>query len=249
MHSLPILILPGTLCTGAMFTHQIEQLSQYSNNISVVQFTTEATLPEMAALVISSTNQQPCAIIGFSMGGIVAAEVAKTHPHLIAKLALINSNSHADLPERKAGRAALIKQANEGQLSALIQNNFMPNYLYQQKDEYQKIIIDMALSLGEKCFAAQAMAIENRPDTLNVLKNLEADIVIISGLQDNICAVEHQLIMHKALPNSELLLLDECAHFSPLEQASKVSEALIQWYLLPLNDTQPTAQNTAAVKP
>lgn len=230
MHSLPILILPGTLCTGAMFTHQIEQLNKYCSNVSVVQFTREATLPEMAACVIKASNQKPCAIIGFSMGGIVAAEVAKTHPHLIAKLALINSNSHADLPERKAGRAELIKQANAGQLNSLIQNTFMPNYLHQQKSEHQKIIIDMALSLGERCFEAQVMAIEDRPDTLNTLKQLNADILIISGLEDKICPVEHQLHMHKSLLNSDLLLLEDCAHFSPLEQAEKVSNALTQWY-------------------
>jgi len=240
MHSLPILVLPGTLCTGAMFTHQIAQLNQHSENVSVVQFTDEATLPEMAAKVIKATNQKPCAIIGFSMGGIVAAEVAKTHPHLIAKLALVNSNSHADLPERKAGRVEHIKQANAGQLSTLIQNTFMPNYLYQQKSEHQKIIMEMALSLGEKCFAAQAMAIEDRPDTISVLQSLNADILIISGLEDKICPVEHQHYMHKSLPGSELVLLEKCAHFSPLEQASKVSEALTQWYLLPPKHTAHT---------
>ena len=39
-------------------------------------------------------------------------------------------------------------------------------------------------------------------------------------------------MMHKALAGSELILLDQCAHFSPLEQAEKVSQALIQWYSL-----------------
>ena len=63
MPTLPILILPGTLCTGAMFSHQITQLSQYSHQISVVQFTDEATLPEMAASVIKATGDQPCAIM------------------------------------------------------------------------------------------------------------------------------------------------------------------------------------------
>lgn len=231
MHSLPILILPGTLCTGAMFTHQINQLKKHCNQVSVVQFTQEATLAEMATLVIKATNDQPCAIIGFSMGGIVAEEVAKTHPHLIAKLALVNSNCHADLPERKAGRTAQIKQATDGQLAELIENTFMPNYLFKQNKNHQKLILDMALSLGEKCFAAQAMAIEDRPDTLNVLQQLNADILIISGKQDKICAVEHQHYMHESLPNSKLLLLDECAHFSPLEQAEKVSHALTLWYL------------------
>ncbi|XQW86338.1 alpha/beta fold hydrolase [Thalassotalea piscium] len=233
MTSLPILILPGTLCTGAMFTHQIETLRQHCNNVSVVQFTREATLSEMAALVINAAAEKPCAIIGFSMGGIVAAQVAKTHPQLIAKLALINSNSHADLPERKANRVEHIRKAREGQLVELIQQTFMPNYLYNQVATSQKIIVDMAISLGEQCFEAQTLAIEDRSDTLDVLKKITSDILLIGGLQDKICPAEHQFHMHKALPTSDLLLLGECGHFSPLDQTMKVSQALEQWYLLP----------------
>jgi len=236
MHSLPILFLPGTLCTGAMFTHQINQLKKHCNNISVVQFKQASTLKEMANLVIKAANNKPCALVGFSMGGIVAEEVAKTHPHLIAKLALVNSNCHADLPERKAGRAALIKEANDSRLAILIQNTFMPNYLYKQDKKHQKIIIDMALTLGEKCFEAQVTAIEDRPDSLHILQKLDADKLIIGGLQDKICNAEHQRYMHKSLPNSQLVLLDECAHFSPLEQAEKVSNALTKWYLYPISN-------------
>ncbi|PAJ76274.1 hypothetical protein CJF42_00865 [Pseudoalteromonas sp. NBT06-2] len=231
MSTLPILILPGTLCTEAMFTQQILHLKQFTDNVSVVQFTNETSLSEMADKVIQATHKQPVAIIGFSMGGIVALEVAKTHPHLIAKLAMVNSNCHADLPHRKANRSSQIKQAQSGELLSLIKDVFMPNYLNQQRSDWQKLIIDMALTLGTDCFSAQVMAIEDRPDGLHILQALAADILIIGGLQDNICPVEHQLEMHKALPDSDLILLGNCGHFSPLEQTDKVSNALSQWYL------------------
>jgi len=214
-----------------MFTQQVSHLKQFTDNISVVQFTNEASLSEMATKVIVATHGQPAAMLGFSMGGIVALEVAKTHPHLIAKLAMVNSNCHADLPQRKANRPSQIKQAQSGELLSLIRDGFMPNYLNQQREDWQKLIIDMALTLGADCFAAQAMAIEDRPDTLHILKRLAADILIIGGLQDHICPVAHQVEMHKSLPNSDLVLLGNCGHFSPLEQADKVSNALSQWYL------------------
>ncbi|WOH35779.1 alpha/beta hydrolase [Thalassotalea fonticola] len=231
MSALPILILPGTLCTRLMFEQQISCLKKHCDSVSVVQFTDEASLEEMAASVIAATKNQPAALIGFSMGGIVAMQLARTHPHLIGKLALINSNSHADLPERKAGRATQIQQAQTGKLSTLIGTDFMPNYLFQQQQSYRQLIVDMALSLGADCFAAQVMALEDRTDSLTVLQRLCADILIIGGQQDKICPPAHQFDMHTALPNSDLLLLGQCGHFSPLEQADKVSNALTQWYL------------------
>lgn len=231
MTQLPILFLPGTLCTGAMFSQQIQHLQQYCNDISVVQFTTEDTLTAMANKVITATKGKPCAIVGFSMGGIVALEVAKTHPQLIAKLALVNSNCHADLPERKAARGAQIARAISGQLTELMTETFLPNYLFKADRAHEQLILNMATTLGADCFAAQVIAIEDRPDALSVLTSLKSDIVIIGGKQDKVCPAEHQQMMHDNLPSSRLALLDECCHFSPLEQAEQVSNLLTQWYL------------------
>ena len=55
--------------------------------------------------------------------------------------------------------------------------------------------------------------------------------IVIGGLQDRICSSEHQIEIHNAVPGSELVLLDECGHFAPLEQPEKVTAALTQWYL------------------
>jgi pimeloyl-ACP methyl ester carboxylesterase len=214
-----------------MFSQQINQLQQYCQEITVVQFTTEKSLAEMANNVIKATKNKPCALIGFSMGGIVAAEIARTHPQLIAKLALVNSNCHADLAERKSARKAQITQAESGQLIELISTTFLPNYLFKADSAHEKLIIEMAKSLGADCFVAQVTAIEDRPDSLSVLQQLKNDILIIGGKQDKICPVEHQKMMHENLPKSKLQLLDQCAHFSPLEQADKVSNLLTHWYL------------------
>lgn len=231
MTQLPILFLPGTLCTGTMFIEQINQLKQYCQNITVVQFTTEKSLTEMANKVITATKNEPCAIIGFSMGGIVALEIARTHPQLIAKLALVNSNCHADLPERKIARKAQITQAKSGQLIELLSETFLPNYLFKADNAHEKLIIEMAKSLGADCFVAQVMAIEDRPDSLSVLQQLKSDILIIGGKQDKICPAEHQQMMHENLPGSHIQLLEQCGHFAPLEQGEKVSNLLTNWYL------------------
>jgi len=214
-----------------MFKQQISHLSKHCDNITVVQFTDQQSLTQMAKCVIDAAKKQPVALVGFSMGGIIAMEVARTHPELIAKLALVNSNSHADLPERKAGRIAHIEQARLGELESLVTNSFIPNYLYQYRLADADLIIQMATSLGASCFEAQVMAMQNRPDSLAVLQQLDCQTLIIGGLQDKICPPQHQFDMHRALPKSDLLLLGQCGHFSPLEQPEKVSNALCHWYL------------------
>lgn len=59
----------------------------------------------MADLAIDQIRHRDgAAIIGFSMGGMVAMEIARKTPQLVKKLALLNTNFHADLNDRKDAR-------------------------------------------------------------------------------------------------------------------------------------------------
>jgi pimeloyl-ACP methyl ester carboxylesterase len=94
---LPVLFIPGTLCTAAVFESQINELKPLAPQVDVVRFTLEDSISSMADTVIELIPPgSGAAIIGFSMGGMVAMELVRRAPELIKKLALINTNFHAD---------------------------------------------------------------------------------------------------------------------------------------------------------
>ena len=71
-----------------------------------VDFELEDSISLMAEKAIAMIpGDSGAAIIAFSMGGMVAMEIARQAPQRISKLALLNSNFHAD-PCRQAGSQA-----------------------------------------------------------------------------------------------------------------------------------------------
>ena len=67
-----------------------------------------------------STLHAPVIAVGFSMGGIVAAEMARWAPESITALGLIAHNASADLPERAAARPRQQEEVRKGGIDGLI---------------------------------------------------------------------------------------------------------------------------------
>jgi pimeloyl-ACP methyl ester carboxylesterase len=227
----PLYLLPGTLCTLAMFNEQITILKKQGFEVISVQFSLEKTIDEMVQTTIEAMENKPGNICGFSMGGIVALALADKRPDLISKLCLISSNCLADLPQRQAPREQHIKHAKQFGLRSVFQENYLPNYLFQHNDKHNTLITQMAESVGLEGFEAQLQALSTRKDTLSVLKNITCPVSIIAGENDKLCPKSHQLHMHEHCKTSDLTLLSNCGHFPMLERSNTVSTLLGDWLL------------------
>lgn len=171
------------------------------------------------------------AIIGFSMGGMVAMELVRKAPELIKKLALINTNFHADLEERQSERLRYLKLAETEGMEHVIRQYYLDSYLYLQTTNTTDLIIKMACEMGKHCFASQIKALVNRQDSSATLPAINCPTLIVGAKQDVLCPPEGHIQMQRMISDSELVLLEECGHFSTLEKPGEVNKALRRWYL------------------
>lgn len=225
-----VVFLTGTLCTCEVFSKPIAALEQQGLQCHKIDFGTADSTSAMAAKALASTGDKPFAIVAFSMGGMVAFELLRTVPHLVQSVVLISSNAHADLPGRAELRQAHLEQAKDTGLAALISETYMPNYLYFQHPIDQQLIERMALDLGVDVFEAQLAVLANRSDSTGTLTEMNCPALILAGQQDPLCPPAEQRRMHSLARNSELVMLDNCGHFAPLEQPRMVSQKLVNWF-------------------
>jgi pimeloyl-ACP methyl ester carboxylesterase len=229
---LPVLFIPGTLCTRAVFESQIDMLSKLAAQVDVVEFSVEDSISKMADTAIKKLSSlDGAAVIGFSMGGMVAMEIARRAPELIRKLALLNTNSHADLPERQAARMQLLKEASSTGMATVIGQYYLDRYLHKANPHTRKLIVRMATELGTECFAAQIRALATRQDSSAILATIKCPTLILGSLQDQLCHPDEQIQMQQKIEGGKLVMLDQCGHFSTLEKPLAVNKALRDWYL------------------
>lgn len=226
---LPLLLLPGMMCDARLFQPQISALS---GRFPLV------TAPigghdTMRALATEILNYAPprFALAGLSMGGILAMEVLHQAPDRVDRIALLDTNPFAELPEIQDRRAPQIEAVKNGELSRVMLANMMPNYL--ANDTLDSPILDlcltMALDLGPEVFINQSLALRDRPDQCDTLRQFDGPALVLCGREDKLCPIERHEMMHDLLPSSRLQIVDGAGHLPTLEQPEITTAALIRW--------------------
>ena len=225
----PLVLLPGMMCDERLFASQINELSK-QREVHFAKITDYETISELASDVLN--NAPPVfALAGLSMGGIVAMEIVSQAPERVERLALLDTNPLAELPDVLKRRGPQIDAIKNGQLKEIIRDEMKPNYLFDgvRKTEILKLCMDMALDIGPAAFIRQSIALRDRVDQKNTLGSYKRPALVLCGRHDVLCPLERHELMHTLLENSKLEIIEDAGHLPTLEQPKITTMALASW--------------------
>ncbi|MDC1454664.1 alpha/beta hydrolase [Amylibacter sp.] len=225
----PLVLLPGMMCDERLFAPQINELSK-RREVHFAKITDHETISELASDVLN--NAPPVfALAGLSMGGIVAMEIVSQAPERVERLALLDTNPLAELPDVLKRRGPQIDAIKNGQLKEIIRDEMKPNYLFDgvRKTEILKLCMDMALDIGPDAFIRQSIALRDRVDQKNTLGSYKRPALVLCGRHDVLCPLERHELMHTLLENSKLEIIEDAGHLPTLEQPKITTMALASW--------------------
>lgn len=226
-----LIFIPGNMCDARLW-QELPELPEWTEVDAppLVQ----ASIAAMATAVLAKLHG-PIVPIGFSMGGIVALEMARQAPERVKAMVLIDTNSGADLPERACLRPVQQLRVKNGELATIIANELKPAYLAvanRSNEALKQLLFDMAMDLGEDVFQAQSEALRTRDDLGPVLDTFAGPIAVMCGTEDTLCPPAWHEAMARRAKNARLTIIPGAGHMLPLEQAPAFSVALTTW----LND-------------
>jgi pimeloyl-ACP methyl ester carboxylesterase len=235
---LPLLI-PGNMCDarlwggagGAVRT----ALAAATGRVPADADTTrDDTIAAMAARALAAT-EGPLIAIGFSMGAIVAVEMAVLAPDRIAGLGLIGYNAAADLPERAAHRPIQQAEVRAGGLERVLVEELKPNYLAAANRGNAPLLAllrDMGMALGPDVFIRQSEALRLREDRVASLAHIACPVLLMAGEEDALCPPAWHRRWHGLIPDAQLHI-ESAGHMVPLEAPLALAEKLAAWLAVP----------------
>jgi pimeloyl-ACP methyl ester carboxylesterase len=226
MNTLPLILLPGTLCDASLWRAQIDALSP-EREVRVCEF---GTLPSMRDEVASLLTGLPPRfyLAGFSLGGIVAFEVLRQARARVAGLALIASTARPDPMESQARRRALLARAEGGELGDVLRDALLPYYFSRSctnREALSKQVVEMAEQSAPR-FGNQTAYAAERPDSRLMLASLDMPVSILFGIDDQVIPSDRQVEMAQATPEARCRGVEACGHFVPMEAPDACSQAL-----------------------
>ena len=175
--------------------------------------------------------------IGFSMGAIVAVEMAVQAPERIAGLVLAGYNATADLPERAAHRPVQQAEVRAGGLERVLVEELKPNYLAAQNRgdaALLDLLREMGMALAAGVFVRQSEALRLRNDRRDAIATFDVPVLYMCGSEDTLCPPEWHRKWAQMTPNAQFTEISGAGHMLPLEAPHDFAKTLKTW----LNDNK-----------
>ncbi|QFT89277.1 Dihydrolipoyllysine-residue acetyltransferase component of acetoin cleaving system [Bacillus sp. THAF10] len=190
----------------------------------------EFTIEDMAddvKVLLESLEIEEATVIGHSLGGYVALQLAKNNPALINGLGLVHSTPHSDNEEAKEGREKgkrrILDEGMENFLDDLVPKLFSPENLETHKGE-----VEFTKVLGLKTKPQGAIgalnAMKNRRDMIPFLKDYQGKLLLVAGENDQIIPKEKTFV--KEGNHVTKRLLEDSGHMSMLEEPKQLIETI-----------------------
>jgi 3-oxoadipate enol-lactonase len=240
--------LPVVLLHGYPFNRSLwsEQVSALSSSFRVIApdlrglgesdaSSGAATMNRMAqdvALLLDHLEISRAVIGGLSMGGYVALAFYKQFPSRVRALILADTRAQADREEGKQTRFQQAEKAlAEGMAS--IADSMLPKLLtpetVSKRPELVKRVRDMMLKTKPEGAAGALLGMAERDDQTTLLSQISCPALILVGREDPITPVADSEKMHREIAGSRLVVLENAAHVSNLEQTEQFNEGLMRF--------------------
>ena len=221
----PLVLLPGTLCDARVFAPLLARLPARPWSLGDMH-----GLETVAGLAERLLERAPrsFALLGFSLGAIVALEVAARAPERVAGLALIGGNAHALAPHDRDRRRAEIGAV--ASVDTYVGETMWPSYAGRRQDErLRRTLVAMGEACPDDALRMQTEVALSRADSRPRLAALTMPSLIIAGADDSINDATIQRGMAAAIPRAKLALVPDAGHFVLLEQPDACARAVTDW--------------------
>jgi len=211
------------MCDASLWAQQRGAFADLGYTVVDADTARDDTIEAMASRALADTDGAIIPV-GFSMGGIIALEMARQDPARLEAMILLDTNAGADLPERAAVRPQQQQRVRDGELATIIRDELKPHYLAEQNrgdEALKQHLLDMAMGLGPDIFVQQSEALRTRADAWELLPQITCPVLVACGEEDALCPPAWHERMASALPDARLHIVAGSGHMLPLEQAEK----------------------------
>ena len=223
-----VLLVPGLVCDRYVWEAALSAIDGVA--VQVANVTTQLTIEAMAQDLLER-NTGPLIVVGHSMGGRVAMEMARHQPHRIRALGLLNTGMHPKRDGEDVKRQAMIDLAYAEGMAKLAEV-WLPGMMNAEMSPDPKLLAELSAMVQRMTPAIherQLRALLSRPDASRTLGEYMGPMLLIVGRQDIWSPISQHEDIQRLCPQARLEIIENAGHFAPVEQPDAVAGLLAQW--------------------
>jgi len=235
----PIVLIHGFLGSSKMWKPQIDF---FKDNFRVItpdlpgfgkskNVTSHDNISLIADTVLESLKNRKINnffLLGHSMGGMIVQEMAKKRGDKISKLICYSTGPIGEMP----GRFETVDKSRENLkkkgLKVTARNIAKTWFIKGENAKYFDVCIEAGKQTSIEA-ADNSLAALKSWNGIDTLKNIKSETLIIWGDKDKSYNLAQVKILEKNIPNSSLVIFEECAHNVHLEKVEEFNKTVFNF--------------------
>lgn len=232
----PLVLLPSLGTDGTLFDPQLEHwIDRYDVLTCDLRGHGRSPSPhppyrieELAAdvLVAMDAAGLPGAhVLGISMGGLVAAWLAATHPTRVHRLVLANTAARIGTPQAWRERADLVRWGGMGAVADGVVERFLSPAFVRAEPHTARRLRHGLLGTSDDGYIGCCLALAEA-DLRPEVTRISAPTLVLTGTEDVATPVRDAQWLADHLPDARLTVFDGAGHLSNLERPEPFTAAV-----------------------
>ena len=207
------------------FSFYTPQLAGHGNN----DYLSSPSIEEFANHVlqqIEPKDSDEYIWVGHSMGGYVAAHLAKTFPTQTKAILFFHSTADADSELKKQDRLRAIEIAEKHK--AMYATNLIDG-LFHNADNHRIAInhqLEKIDSITSESIVQSLRAMRERESSIPFLQAIEFPIYYFAGANDKVLSLDKMKVEWSLLPQAHITIVPEIGHMGHIENIAAVKSFL-----------------------
>ena len=186
---------------------------------------TIAQLADDAIALLDALGIAKVHFVGLSMGGMIGQQLGARYADRVHSLALCDTASETSTRGLWEERLAIAREKGAaGLVDGTIQRWFTAPFIQRSPQDIEKIR-KMILGTGAEGYIGCGNAIRDMAQTTMLLK-IKAPTLVLTGRQDMATTVDQATVIHRVIEGSQMVVLEDAAHLSNVEQAEKFNRTV-----------------------
>jgi 3-oxoadipate enol-lactonase len=170
-------------------------------------------MAEAGAAVLEAAGETSVAVLGISLGGMIAEELTLNHPTLVNHLILVST--HAGLHHVEGDPVVMAALTDSAEMEPDERTELLLSFTYAKATPKEKWLEDAAVRAQQptspEAYAGQ-LAAAGPWDRIDDLRTITAPTLILHGVEDRMVPLSGPQVLADTIPGSRMIVLQDAGH-------------------------------------
>jgi len=222
-----ILLLPGFMADASLWDDVVADFGDVGE-VSHGDLSRSATIEVMASHVLASAPRR-FAIVGFSMGGYVAREVARLAPDRVQALVLVATSARADTSAQTRRKTFAARNVDTERFRGLSRNGVLSSLHPDRADD--EAMIERVRAMSERVGGAVFVrhASQERTGALDRLASIRCPTLVVAAERDALRSLDESRELRDGIAGATMVVVEGTGHMIPIERPAELAAAIVPW--------------------